>query len=541
MDKALQIGKSSTVGSFHLMIGIVVSTVILAVGTFILAAFLPVAELGLYGIIQIPSSMIAYFRDWGVNYALTRQIASLRVENKESEINNVIFSGFIFEIITGVALSIVSFGLAGPLAVILQRPEAASYIALMSISILASSIVSASTSIFVGFEKMKLNSFTQILQASIKTVLGASLVILGFGINGAVSAILVSFWVSAIVAVLIVYLLLFRPLHKNHAGSGKFWATLSPMLKYGFPLTVSSIAAGVLPQFFAFIMAIFAGDALMGNYYASTTFIVVLTFLTFPISTSLFPVFSKIDSQKEPELLRTVFASSVKYTALLLVPSTILVMTLSTPLVSTLFGDKFPFAPLFLSLTSAVNLYVVFGNVSLGTFQNGIGATRQVMKQSLLSLAIALPFSYFIISYLTSLCSGYTGQFYAIIGGIISILFSSVPGMVWGLIWIWRQYKTKADFKVSAKIVVASFFSAAVTLLFLSVFKWSSLVMLVLGAVIYLFIYLVSAPLVGAISRSDIDNLKAMLSGLGVISTIAGYLLSFMRKICKKPNSSSVN
>jgi hypothetical protein len=30
MDKALQIGKVSTVGSFHLLIGIVVSTVLLA-------------------------------------------------------------------------------------------------------------------------------------------------------------------------------------------------------------------------------------------------------------------------------------------------------------------------------------------------------------------------------------------------------------------------------------------------------------------------------------------------------------------------------
>jgi hypothetical protein len=40
---------------------------------------------------------------------------------------------------------------------------------------------------------MKLSSLTLILQAAIKTVLGVSLVLLGFGVSGAVTGILVSF------------------------------------------------------------------------------------------------------------------------------------------------------------------------------------------------------------------------------------------------------------------------------------------------------------------------------------------------------------
>lgn len=50
MDKALGMGKSSATGSFHLLIGVAGSTVIMAIGTLVLAGLLPVNEVGLYGI-----------------------------------------------------------------------------------------------------------------------------------------------------------------------------------------------------------------------------------------------------------------------------------------------------------------------------------------------------------------------------------------------------------------------------------------------------------------------------------------------------------
>jgi O-antigen/teichoic acid export membrane protein len=213
-DKALQMGKSSTAGSFFLLIGIVGSTVVLALGTLLLAGMLTDAELGLYGIVLIPSTTIAFFRDLGVNSAMTQRIANLRAANKSDQIHDVILSGVIFEIISGLLLSLACYAIAQPLAIILNRPEATPLIALMSISIFASAIVSASSAIFVGFEKMKLNSFTQILQALIKTLLGPVLVFLGFSVLGAVLGAIVSAVVAGATSILLVYFALFRPLNK---------------------------------------------------------------------------------------------------------------------------------------------------------------------------------------------------------------------------------------------------------------------------------------------------------------------------------------
>jgi hypothetical protein len=49
MDKALEMGKTSATGSFHLLIGVAGSTLIMAIGTLVLNAMLPVSGVGLYG------------------------------------------------------------------------------------------------------------------------------------------------------------------------------------------------------------------------------------------------------------------------------------------------------------------------------------------------------------------------------------------------------------------------------------------------------------------------------------------------------------
>jgi O-antigen/teichoic acid export membrane protein len=543
-DKALQMGKSSTAGSFFLLIGVVASTVIMALGTLILAWLLPSDQLGLYSVVLIPSTMIAYFRDLGVTSAMTQQIASLRETKKFDEIRNVIYAGVTFEIISGLLLSLICFAIAQPLAIILKRPDASSLIAVMSVSIFASSLFSAASSIFVGFERMKLNSFTQILQSIIKTALGPVLVILGFSVWGVVTGTIVSVVVGGVTGILLVYFALFRPLHKSKINRLEIRQPLSSMLKYGIPLTMSNVVVGVLPQVFAFFVALYVGNDIMGNYYAAMLFAVLVTFVSFPISTALFPTFAKLKPESEPELVKTVFASSVKYTAIILVPVTMLLITLSVPLVGTLFPkdgiiqsffvaraeSKFPYASTFLSISSIVNLFVLFGNVSLATFQTGIGKTKQIMKQSLLSFVISLPFSYIIIAYLATF-----GEMYAVIGGLLAILVSTIPGMVWGLIWLWKNYHAKADFSNSGKIFVASTISSFAAAAFIFFFNAPYVVLLVLGALIFLLVYLVSAPLIGAVNRLDIDNLTLMISGLGVITRFLAVPLMFMRKISKEP------
>ena len=124
MSKAADMAKISAKGSFHLLWGLVISTVISSIATIFIARLLGSDLYGLYGIVLIAPGLIGIFRDWGINSAMVRYTAQYRSEDRTAEVRNIIVSGILFEIVLGMALSVVSFALSGYLASnIFHRPE----------------------------------------------------------------------------------------------------------------------------------------------------------------------------------------------------------------------------------------------------------------------------------------------------------------------------------------------------------------------------------------------------------------------------------
>jgi len=522
MERALEMGKTSATGSFRLLIGVATSTIIMAVGAIILGRLLTVDEYGLYGIVLIPSTLMNLFRDWGMNSAMTRYIANFRVSNRDEEIHDIIVAGLTFEVAAGLALSFLSLFLANFIAsTVFHRPESASFIAIVSVSIISGSLLTASQSVFVGFERMELNSFTLICQSIAKTAIAPVLVLIGYGVLGAVIGYTLSFVAAGIIGLAIFYLILFRPLRKRATRNSNITKTLKTMLNYGVPLSISGILGSILAQIYAFMMPSFANNSMIGNYQTAANFVVLLTFFTFPIGTVLFPAFAKLDPQKEQELIKTVYASSIKYTSILLVPATMVLMALSGPMIGTLYGEKYVYGPFFLTIAVIGNLFAVVGSLSTGGFLSGLGETRMLMKQGIIAIVVGIPIGFILIPAL-----GITGL-------IIANVFAGVPGLFWVLYWIWKHYKAKADFQSSAKILIASAIAAVAAYLptvFLNTENWTKLMM---GLIIFLAVYVICAPVIGAVSLTDINNLRTMFSGMGLVSKILNLPLIAAEKAAK--------
>jgi O-antigen/teichoic acid export membrane protein len=135
--------------------------------------------------------------------------------------------------------------------------------------------------------------------------------------------------------------------------------TVKTLLKYGLPLSISAVVGRFLPQFYNTLFtqsfkAINGANytTALGNFQTAVNFTVIITFFTVPITTVLFPAFSKIKGTKEKAILRVVFQSSVKYGALLTLPVTMMIMVLSEPLVFAVVGPECTDAPFFLTLYS---------------------------------------------------------------------------------------------------------------------------------------------------------------------------------------------
>jgi hypothetical protein len=63
VDKALEMGRTSAVGSFHLFFGKSISTVIMAIGTIIMGAIILDGDYGLFTIAMIPATTLLLFQD----------------------------------------------------------------------------------------------------------------------------------------------------------------------------------------------------------------------------------------------------------------------------------------------------------------------------------------------------------------------------------------------------------------------------------------------------------------------------------------------
>jgi len=457
-------------------------------------------------------SLITIFRDWGVNSAIIKYTAQYRAEDKTTHVKNILAAGIIFEVVLGLSLTLLSFLSSGFLATnIFQRPDIEPLIQIASLTVFAGALTTAAQSAFTGYERMELYSATITFQAIVKTILAPALVIMGFGAFGAILGTTIATLISGLISITILYLTLYRNSPNPNNEKPKITETTKTMLRYGLPLSILTILAGSLQQFYNFLIAVYCTDAIIGNYQAAVNFSVLITFFATPISTVLFPAFSKLNPQKEDEMFKNVFQYSVKYAAVLVVPAAAAVMALSQPAVSTLFGEKYTYAPLFLALMSVSYLYSAFGSLSLGSLINSQGRTEVNLKLTLISSAIGLPLSLLLIPN------------YGITGLIATTLTAGVPSLITGLWWVKKHLKVTVNWASSAKILMSSALAALITYAATSQLGTANWIKLAIGTTTFTVSYMIAAPLTGAINTM-LRNIFAILEDKGVGELYIGDL-----------------
>jgi O-antigen/teichoic acid export membrane protein len=313
---------------------------------------------------------------------------------------------------------------------------------------------------------------------------------------------------AAIISGILLYFLIFRKLDKVKTKFSEVAKAVKPLLSYGIPLSISAIMSGITAQFYQVMMASYVRDlALIGNYKVATNFAILLTFFSSPLTTALFPAFSKLNYEKEPKLAKRVFSSSIKYSSLILVPATMLLIVLSDTIISALYGAKWAYAPSFLSLSIVGYLLV-----------SALGQTRLIMKINFLTLATGIPLGFILVPWL------------GIYGVILCLLVTNAVGVFVLSFFISKKYGAKADLNISGRIFLGSLLATGVVYLFLISFELSSWIELGIGFILFSVSYLILIPLISAINKTDINNLREVFSGLGPLSKIIEVALTIMEK-----------
>jgi len=518
MTKATEMAKVSARGGFNLLWGLIASTVISAVGTIAITYILGAEKYGLYSIALIAPTLIATFRDWGVNSAMVKYSAQYNAENN-AKIRSIFFSGLVFEIVLGLSLSLFSFGLSPLLALSLHRPQIVSLIQIASFFILTGGLVNAATAAFTGMEIMHLYSFMLIIQSIAKTALIVALVLLGFGTLGAVTGFTAGTLIAGLAGTILMWTM-YKTLPKSTNSKLEVMATIKTMLKYGLPVSIGAILTGFLTTFYSYILAIYVtNNATIGNYTLAVNFSVLITFFATPVTTMLFPAFSKIDYKKDSETLKNVFQYSVKYASLIVLPVTAIVIALAQPGIGTIYQNRYAEAPLFLALLSITYLYTAFGNLSLSNLLNGQGYTAYNMKLSLLTVAIGFPVSFLLVSR------------FGVIGLIAATLTVSLPSLFIGLRFIKNHFGVSVDWVSSAKILFSSIITAILTYALISQLAFSNPIRLVIGIIAFVVIFIAATMGTRTINRADLNNLREIINVLGPLRKPLRFLLNLIEKL----------
>lgn len=513
--------ESSTRGGFFLVFGNILAHLILAVGLLVIPRLLGPDQYGLYTLSFIFPFLLMLFADFGVNAGLIRFSASLRAKGQDQRAAEILKHGLLFKAIVSLIIFAISFTFADYFATyLLNRPNAGFYIRLVSLALPFQIIFDTANSACIGLDEMSTVAFITNLQATIKVTVSIGLVLLAFGVCGAITGQVASFVVAGIIGALILLLKHYKKLCAGDKDDKHFTDTLRTLIVYGFPLYLSSLLGGFVPQYQGIILALFTSNVEIGNFKAATNLLAIVTMVTMPIGRILFPAFSKFDPKGED--IKKFFQISVKYTTLLIVPVAILVLLFSREIVYIAYGSSYTSAPLFLLVYCTTYFLVGLGSLVLGAFFNGTGNTWITLKMSLLTLTITLPLT----PLLTSL--------YGIIGLITTNLASSFCWTLYGIHVTRSRFKIKLFPKTLLKIYVISTIAALPSITMLSISHLWWLWNLVIALITYSFIWLTLIPLTGTLQRSELQNIETVLEKLPFLKKTLKPIISYERQLINK-------
>jgi stage V sporulation protein B len=515
-DKLVGIAEKAARGGIFLFVGNALSTIILAIGSIIIARLLGPANYGVYTLVLVVPNLFTVLADAGMNSAILRFSAKLRSEGDITGSNRAIKLGFLLKLFLSIAAFFICYFGADLIATaLLNRPDSTPYLQLAGLLIIFQAIFNAASNSFIGLDLMQYSAGTQILYSVLKSTLAPALILLGLGIGGAIGGYILGYLAAGSLGAIILFT---KYASSTSAGISQQTVRLNALLDYSLPLYVAAILTVFLTQYQNLVLAHFANDIEIGNFNAAGNFNSLLLILIYPISTAIFPMFSKISQENQRNDLARGFVLAVKYASLMLIPASVATMIFSHDLVLLTYGKGYVIAPQYLTIVSALYLLTGIGLNVNGNFLNGVGATRTFLKINALAFAIYLPLG----PVLTWLWGPY--------GLLIGYIFSYGASTSYAVSKISSNFATHPDFGSSARILLASAVAAAPSA-GLSQFFAAGLINLVSGGCLFLFTYLTMAPILGAVVREDISNLETILCRTRAVALIVRPVLAYETRI----------
>ncbi len=518
MNRETHLPKRMTTGGITLFMGNVAASLISAITTILVARLLGPENYGLFSLSLVVPGILQLFPTLGLNVAATRYVAFLSSQGQQERARLLVSRATFLVSICGIFLSVAGFLVAGSASsYLLHRDSLVPYLRILSVSIIGQAVIQMGTSVAVGRYAMGAAVATNILQSFFKLVAAPLLLVAGFGLEGAVTGYAASFIVAAAFIVVVLaysrdfvpFSLLKKPLDDTRE-----------MFRYALPAFLGSLLVGALTFFLPVILASIASNAAIGYFQAAYNVLVPLTLLSSAVAMTLLPVTAAVDGAGGD--LAAVLRGTLRYYGYLSIPMLLLLMSEANQLMYLLYGSSFNQGAGYLVLLCLANTPMLFGLNVMPSFFNGAGKPRI----TLMIVGLAAATFFFLAPLLSEF--GHMG----VEGLILALFLSNSLSAAAGMYFARAQINTDLDYYSALSALAASLlaFGAASLVPHL---PWATLVF-VLKFLVFCGVYLISAPLLGAVSVSDLDRLMGSVEDYPVLGTVALWVIAYQRKLATR-------
>jgi len=351
----------------------------------ILSKTLGAEAYGIWSQIQVTILVLMPVGMLQLGFAMSR---FLTAETDKSKTSTGFFSILSVTSVTSILLSILVFILAEPLAAaVFGGVQAMPFVKLAASLVLVTTLDEVISQYFVTFRQMGRYSIFIIGQAVGEVALAAYLVFSGFGLYGAITALLV---VRAFL--FIIGFLVIRPQINFSAPS---LSVIKPYLAFSLPLLSAGLSWWVLNLSDRYIIGYFLGAGAVGIYSAAYVLGTAVEFFFTPLAIVLFPAITLLYENNKIEEVKTHLKYSLKFYLMFAIPAIFGLSILAKPLLATLTTAEFdaglPLVPIialaevFMACGSIImRIPLLFGTTKVIALVDGAGAAINVVMNIIL-------------------------------------------------------------------------------------------------------------------------------------------------------------
>lgn len=397
---------------------------------FGLGRYLGPVDYGIFGVVLSLMTVVNTFFTAGFPQSASKYIAedNTRIAGIIKSTNRIIlvFSALVFSLY---------FGLAGVIASWFNDSNLTPYIRISALVIPAYAFYSIYGPGYLNgqrqFGKQAIASF---VSSIVKIIAVLALVLLGFGVKGAIAG-----YLAAALAGLLLAWRFLRPVGKRDVNFG--WKKLA---EFGIPATAFTVVFFLLMSIDLFaVKAIGGGEAEVGYYTSATTISKMPYFLFTGLAMTLLPSISRSISMNDARLTRDYVRQSIRYMLVLLMPITILISATSANLLVLVYSSAYVAAAPSLSILifgiALLSLFYVLASIVMGA-----GRPKVTLGIALSALGIDIVLNILLIPQ------------YGLEGAAWATTITGFVCMCVAAVYVLWKFKTLVSAKSLGKIILAS-------------------------------------------------------------------------------------